>query len=195
MREALQERESADSTERCDCVSGLVVDGCGFADGGSRIEGAFGSEGEPMWGEDGGWAPHEPAPRAAAKRKRKRKSEALDVGREGEFVAACFLTRRGYDIIHRNWKCKAGEADIIARDNETLVFVEVKSRRDCDKGMPAEAVTREKRERYERIAASYLAVTDVLDVRVRFDIVSILIIPPDRALVRHNIDAFGRDVF
>uniref|UniRef100_A0A7C9NCU8 UPF0102 protein D1639_06950 n=2 Tax=Bacteria TaxID=2 RepID=A0A7C9NCU8_9BACT len=148
-----------------------------------------------MWGEDGGWAPHEPAPRAAAKRKRKRKSEALDVGREGEFVAACFLTRRGYDIIHRNWKCKAGEADIIARDNETLVFVEVKSRRDCDKGMPAEAVTREKRERYERIAASYLAVTDVLDVRVRFDIVSILIIPPDRALVRHNIDAFGRDVF
>ena len=78
-------------------------------------------------------------------------------------MAACFLTRRGYDIIHRNWKCKAGEADIIARDNETLVFVEVKSRRDCDKGMPAEAVTREKRERYERIAASYLAVTDVLE--------------------------------
>ena len=192
MREALQERESADSTERCDCVSGLVVDGCGFADGGAHVKDAFGSEGEPVWGEDGGC---EPAPRAAAKRKRKRKSEALDVGREVEFVAACFLTRRGYDIIHRNWKCKAGEADIIARDNETLVFVEVKSRRDCDKGMPAEAVTREKQERYERIAASYLAVTDVLDVRVRFDIVSILIIPPDRALVRHNIDAFGRDVF
>ena len=56
-------------------------------------------------------------------------------------------------------------------------------------------MTKAKRERYERIAACYLATTDVLDVRVRFDIVSILIIPPDRALVRHNLDAFGHDVF
>lgn len=134
-------------------------------------------------------------PRKGAAKRGKRKTDAMDVGREGEFIAACFLSRRGYDILERNWKCKAGEADIIACDEDALVFVEVKSRRDCDKGMPSEAVTKAKRERYERIAACYLATTDVLDVRVRFDIVSILIIPPDRALVRHNIDAFGRDMF
>lgn len=145
--------------------------------------------------DDGGSAGCDLPAEPATKRKRRRKSDSVDVGREGEFVAACFLSRRGYDIIERNWRCRAGEADIIARDGESIVFVEVKSRRDCDKGMPSEAVTKEKRERYERIAACYLAVTDVLDVRVRFDIVSILIIPPDRALVRHHIDAFGQDVY
>lgn len=174
------------SAKGCDS-SGAVIPGGGRIshDGG----GCVGPEGQQGAPEEGG----KPG-RGASKRAGKR-SDPLDVGREGEFVAACFLSRRGYDILERNWKCKAGEADIIARDDDTLVFVEVKSRRDCDKGMPAEAVTKAKRERYERIAASYLAATDVLDVRVRFDIVSILVIPPDRALVRHNIDAFGHDVF
>lgn len=113
------------------------------------------------------------------------------LGRRGEDAAAHFLERRGYDIVARNWTCYAGEADIIARDDDAVVFVEVKTRRNCDKGMPSEAVTPEKRERYERIALEYLAHCDIVDVPIRFDIVSIVIIAPDRAVVRHHINAFG----
>ncbi len=113
------------------------------------------------------------------------------LGRRGEDAAAHFLECRGYDIVARNWTCYAGEADIIARDDDAVVFVEVKTRRNCDKGMPSEAVTPEKRERYERIALEYLANCGIVDVPIRFDIVSIVIIAPDRAVVRHHINAFG----
>ena len=96
-----------------------------------------------------------------------------------------------YEIVERNWTCAAGEADIIARDDDAVVFVEVKTRSSCDCGMPAEAVDEAKRDRYERIAALFLQGYDVVDVPVRFDIVSIVVIAPDRAMIRHHINAFG----
>lgn len=114
-----------------------------------------------------------------------------ELGRRGEDAAARFLDRRGYEIVERNWTCAAGEADIIARDEETVVFVEVKTRSNCERGMPAEAVDEAKRDRYERIAALFLQGYDVVDVPVRFDIVSIVTIAPDRAMIRHHINAFG----
>ena len=114
-----------------------------------------------------------------------------ELGRRGEDAAARFLDRRGYDIVERNWTCAAGEADIIARDGEALVFVEVKTRSSSDCGMPAEAVDEAKRDRYERIAALFLQGFDVVDVPVRFDIVSIVAISPDRAMIRHHINAFS----
>lgn len=114
-----------------------------------------------------------------------------ELGRKGEEAAARFLYRRGYGIVERNWRCYAGEADIIAKDNGTLVFVEVKTRRDCRKGFPAEAVSSSKRDRYERIALAYLAESDLSDMQVRFDVVSIVVIGRNRALVRHHINAFS----
>lgn len=101
------------------------------------------------------------------------------------------LDRRGYEIVERNWTCAAGEADIIARDGDSVVFVEVKTRSSCDYGMPAEAVDEAKRDRYERIAALFLQGFHVVDVPVRFDIVSIVAISPDRAMIRHHINAFS----
>ncbi len=74
---------------------------------------------------------------------------------------------------------------------ESLVFVEVKTRSDCEKGFPAEAVTPDKRDRYERIALSYLKHCDIVDVPVRFDVVSIVVVSSDRALIRHHINAFS----
>ena len=71
------------------------------------------------------------------------------------------------------------------------MFVEVKTRSSCDYGMPAEAVDEAKRDRYERIAALFLQGFDVVDVPVRFDIVSIVAISPDRAMIRHHINAFS----
>lgn len=116
-----------------------------------------------------------------------------DLGRRGEDAAARYLYRRGYEIVERNWTCAAGEADIIARDGEAVVFVEVKTRTSTDKGLPSDAVDAEKRRRYERIAALFLRDYDAVDVPVRFDVVSLLVSAPDRALVRHHINAFGTE--
>lgn len=138
-------------------------------------------------------------PRAKAKRGRPADDEGAEsigcrnreLGRRGEDAAARFLDRRGYDIVERNWTCAAGEADIIARDGEALVFVEVKTRSNTEKGLPSEAVDAGKRRRYERIAALFLMDYDVVDVPVRFDVVSIVVVPPDRAFIRHHIGAFS----
>ena len=127
-------------------------------------------------------------------RKRKAKGQGernKELGRRGEDAAARFLERRGYDIVARNWTCFAGEADIVARDRQAVVFVEVKTRSNTEKGLPSEAVDAGKRRRYERIAALFLQGFDVVDVPVRFDVVSIVVVPPDRAFIRHHIGAFS----
>ncbi len=121
-------------------------------------------------------------------------SHNIDLGKRGEDAAAKFLERHGYEIIARNWTCSAGEADIIARDGDALVFVEVKTRSNTEKGLPEEAITTAKRKRYEKIAVSFLKGFDLDeadDVQVRFDVVSIVVVSPDRAFVRHHINAFG----
>ena len=114
-----------------------------------------------------------------------------ELGRKGEYAACLLLTRKGYEILERNWRCSAGEADIVALDGDTLVFVEVKTRSSLDKGLPEEAITPAKRNRYERIAAHYLMHYRGDDCNVRFDVISILALPTNRALVRHLINAFG----
>lgn len=114
-----------------------------------------------------------------------------DLGKRGEDAAARYLERRGYNILARNWSCKHGEADIVAQDENALVFVEVKTRTNCDYGMPEEAVTPAKRNKYERIAASFLREYPCSETPVRFDVVGLLVISENRALVKHHINAFG----
>ena len=114
-----------------------------------------------------------------------------ELGKRGEEAATCFLERREYEILDRNWKCIAGEADIVALQDDTLCFIEVKTRKDAQKGFPSEAVDTRKRSRYERIAACYLKDHDYADVRVRFDIIAILVLGEDRAFLRHHLNAFG----
>ena len=125
-----------------------------------------------------------------------KKNKAL--GARGEEAAERFLRRHGYEILERNWVCFAGEADIIAADDralvfagESLVFAEVKTRRGINHGFPGEAVNQAKRERYERIALAYVQDHCVGEVTVRFDVISIVVIAPDRALVRHHLGAFS----
>lgn len=123
--------------------------------------------------------------------KSKKSMRSKELGRRGEDAAVRFLYGRGYEIIERNWTCFAGEADIIAKDGDCLVFAEVKTRSDCQKGFPSEAVDKLKREKYEKIALAYLADNDFLDMSIRFDVVSIVVVSPDRALIRHHINAFS----
>lgn len=129
----------------------------------------------------------------AATRERPSEECSIELGRRGEDAAARYLERRGFEILERNWICPYGEADIIAQDEGTLVFVEVKTRSNADKGLPEEAVDEKKRDRYERIAAAFLAAYETVDIAVRFDVVSILVIGNERALLRHHTNAFTID--
>jgi putative endonuclease len=110
------------------------------------------------------------------------------LGDRGERAAARYLRRRGLRVLTRGYRVRSGEIDLIARDGETLVFVEVKSRR---RGLPAEAVDREKQRRITLAALHFLRKHRLLDVRSRFDIVAI-VWPDERGdpQIEHIPDAF-----
>jgi putative endonuclease len=98
---------------------------------------------------------------------------STEIGRQGEEIAAQALEAHGYALVERNWRCPAGEVDIVARDGETWVFVEVKLRQGEDFGSPEEAVTGAKQERLLQAALVYLAEHDLRDVAWRVDVVAI----------------------
>lgn len=114
-----------------------------------------------------------------------------DLGIKGEDAAVKFLENKSYEIIDRNWKCKMGEADIVAINDDTLVFIEVKTRSNLTTGLPEDAVGPKKRKKYECIAAMYLQDHDFVDMQVRFDVIAILVINESRAMIRHHVNAFG----
>lgn len=95
-------------------------------------------------------------------------------GKEGEALAARHLKKNGYKILERNYRTKLGEIDIIARDRDTLVFVEVKAKRSDRFGGPKEAVTFKKQQKISRIALLYLNETNQNNIKARFDVVAIL---------------------
>lgn len=112
------------------------------------------------------------------------------LGERGEDAAAAYLERMGMTLVERNWRTKSGEVDIVALDGDEVVLVEVKTRRTISAGTPEEAVTPAKQRRYKRLAEAYLARTGSDDTRIRFDVISILVIAEDRALLRHMRAAF-----
>jgi putative endonuclease len=95
------------------------------------------------------------------------------LGKYGEDLACRELERRGYAILERRYRRRGGELDIIARDGETTVFVEVKARDGHDFGEAVDAVTRWKRRRMKHVAIDYLMRNHLLDTRCRFDVVSV----------------------
>lgn len=113
-----------------------------------------------------------------------------NLGRRGEDAAAAYLERIGYTLVDRNWQTKAGEIDLVALDGETVVMCEVKTRRSIRKGTPEDAVTPTKRRRITRLAAEYLQHAGLSDVPVRFDVITLLVLAEDRALLRHHRAAF-----
>ena len=114
-----------------------------------------------------------------------------ELGDRGEDVACLYLERKGMEIRERNWKCQHGEADIIMQDDDELVFVEVKARTTEAKGLPEEAVSYKKRKRYERIALEYLFSHDLPSMRIRFDVIALVLNNEEKAFLRHHRDAFG----
>ena len=96
------------------------------------------------------------------------------LGLVGEEAAVAFLKEKGYRILERNFKCRLGEVDIIARDNETYCFVEVKTRSSEDFGLPQEAVSRQKQAQISKAALHYLKTRKLFEKSARFDVVSVL---------------------
>jgi putative endonuclease len=117
------------------------------------------------------------------------------LGRYGEDVAARHLADAGLAIVARNWRCRDGEIDIIARDGEVLVLCEVKTRRGIGFGTPLDAVTPRKARRLRRLAVRWLAEqrasgADAGYPEVRFDVVSVLVPRRGGPVVEHLRGAF-----
>ncbi len=109
------------------------------------------------------------------------------LGRAGELKAAEFLKNEGYKILKTNYKTHLGEIDIIAKDGEYIVFVEVKTRSTEDFGLPSEAVNARKIDKYYLVASEYLQRQNKMDSLCRFDVVEI-----EDGKINHIIDAFSR---
>ena len=98
------------------------------------------------------------------------------IGDRGEKVAAQFLIQNGYTVIEKNIVLNHGEIDIVAMENGTLVFIEVKTRRSRKYGAPEEAVTPKKQELLRRTAEAYVEQKNLTNIECRFDVVSVTLI-------------------
>jgi putative endonuclease len=112
------------------------------------------------------------------------------VGAYGEAVAVRRLEDAGYTVLDRNWRCRAGELDVVAVRGGVVVFVEVKCRRSFAFGGPASGVTPAKAERVRALAALWLDAHGLAEAEVRFDVVAVERPRRGAALVEHHEGAF-----
>lgn len=117
------------------------------------------------------------------------KSQNVSKGKVAETIAFDFLVAKGYQIVELNWRFKRAEIDIIAKDEEFLVFVEVKSRSKSDFGQPELGVTQKKKSMLVAGATSYMDYIDY-DKDFRFDIISIILESEKMLSLDHYEDAF-----
>jgi len=102
------------------------------------------------------------------------------LGRRGEQAAKAYLQSLGYRILLENYMTPAGEVDLIAKDGEALVFVEVKARSSPGYGPPEVAVTPWKQRQIARAAERYLLEAGLKEVACRFDVVAVTFSPEER---------------
>ncbi|MCR1898126.1 YraN family protein [Irregularibacter muris] len=97
----------------------------------------------------------------------------IEVGIIGEKEARKFLSKKGYKIIEQNFRCKLGEIDIIAKQEDTIVFVEVKTRKNNLFGTPAQAVNKSKQMKIIKTALYYLKIHNEFSKNIRFDVIEV----------------------
>ena len=135
---------------------------------------------------------------ARSKPPRDKSPRRAALGARGEALARRFLRRRGLKILAENYRCPAGEVDLIALDRatraelgaETIAFVEVKTRRSDQYAEPQAAVTARKRRQIERAARYYLDTHEAAEFNARFDVVSIVLGDGQKPRIDHVPDAF-----
>jgi putative endonuclease len=110
-------------------------------------------------------------------------------GADGESVAAQYLEKKGYRILKRNYRTSGAEVDLIAQKDDTLCFVEVKTRETDDYGLPEEFVDERKRRKIIRATKVFIGQKRYEDYFVRFDIISLLY-RGDKVKIKHIKHAF-----
>lgn len=118
-----------------------------------------------------------------------------ELGMRGEELASSYLESRGLEIVERNFRCRSGEADIVAREDGEYILVEVKTRLAIGRereSLPELAVDSDKRERYRRIALEYMMLHPEVSF-VRFDVIAINVVGERQASLRHLVGAFSWD--
>jgi len=100
-------------------------------------------------------------------------NERINLGKKGEKISIEFLKKQGYKIVETNYRCSVGEIDIVAKDKDVLCFVEVKTRKSDEYGLPEEAVDRHKQRKLVKVALAYLEEKKVYGQDLRFDVVSV----------------------
>jgi len=118
------------------------------------------------------------------------KPSAYKLGKSGEEAAVRYLKKNKFRIIERNFRFFKGEIDIIANDQNTLVFVEVKARKSKEFGPPEESVTPSKQKQIKRVALGFLAKNNLKDVECRFDVLSLSFNESSGYKITHIQDAF-----
>ena len=116
---------------------------------------------------------------------------AQQTGERGEQLAAQYLKSQGYDILATNWRCNRGEIDIVACLNETLAFVEVRTRHAPTTEAAFASVGKNKQEKMQNAALTYLAKHDLEDSLWRIDVIAVALRRHDAPLIEHVEDALG----
>ncbi|PKM61460.1 MAG: YraN family protein [Firmicutes bacterium HGW-Firmicutes-4] len=119
------------------------------------------------------------------------KTHNVKKGNAGEALAVAFLKNADHQIRDRNYKKPSGEIDLITQDGDTLVFIEVKYRKNLDYGYPREAVNRAKQKRIAKTALWYLKEQQLDDVNIRFDVVEIYYSQDGEQVINHFESAFS----
>ena len=119
------------------------------------------------------------------------KSYNKDIGNYGEKLAISYLIDNNYDILCHSFKCKQGEVDIIAKTQDIICFIEVKSRYSRLYGAPIESVTYSKRNRIINTAKYYLYINKTKNCNVRFDVIELILNNTNNIYnINHIKDAF-----
>ena len=103
--------------------------------------------------------------------------ERIKIGKIGEDMAARFLTRLGWQLLNRNYRTRWGEIDVVAKDKDCYVFVEVKTSRFSFSILPQESVTQRKQLKISKMALSYLKRFSLVGTKARFDVIAVWLSP------------------
>lgn len=118
------------------------------------------------------------------------KPRGHEIGQSGEMLAADYLSEKGYILLERNYRTRTAEIDIIAKQGDCLCFIEVKTRSSLRKGLPKESVLHTKQQKLISGATFYLKEKKLSNLRVRFDVVEIMITHDNPAITLIK-NAFG----
>lgn len=114
-------------------------------------------------------------------------SDKKNIGAYGEYLAELLLNDKKYKIFQKNYRTSEGEVDIVAWDDDVLVFIEVKTRKNCDFGRPSEAVNQKKQRKYKVLAACFLKEFRPRYREIRFDVIEVV---TEDKTIQHLKNAF-----